>query len=411
MSSRIFQGVIVQMKDATTRCIGVVDEQGFVIACSELSMIGSRLDDFQAAVGEVQEQLFSTDARTYKILSASTARFEYAVFVEGNDQTARSICILAAVGMTEASTNFEEKHNKAAFVKNIISDNILPGDVYVRAKELHFTTDVSRAVLLVRQTVFRGGQPDAPAAVPTAPAVTALPAPTHVTVQPLAATRDALADTQRADASAHTTPETAAVPAAAAGEILPRYRALYEKNPDLIGWLRIDGTDIDLPVVQTPGDNEYYLRRGFDRFYAVGGTLFLDERCSVSADAPTANWLIYGHNMHDGSMFGQLVRYRDEDFYKAHPTFTFDTLYEGGTWQVVAAVDTALGADTLPYYTFFDADTKLDWQHRVRAITEKALYDTGVMPEYGAQLLTLSTCGDTHPDTDARFALLAVRID
>ena len=267
------------------------------------------------------------------------------------------------------------------------------------------------AVLLVRQTVFRGGQPDAPAAVPTAPAVTALPAPTHVTVQPLAATRDALADTQRADASAHATPETAAVPAAAAGEILPRYRALYEKNPDLIGWLRIDGTDIDLPVVQTPGDNEYYLRRGFDRFYAVGGTLFLDERCSVSTDAPTANWLIYGHNMHDGSMFGQLVRYRDEDFYKAHPTFTFDTLYEGGTWQVVAAVDTALGADTLPYYTFFDADTKLDWQHRVRAITEKALYDTGVMPEYGAQLLTLSTCGDTRPDTDARFALLAVRID
>ena len=67
MSSRIFQGVIVQMKDATTRCIGVVDEQGFVIACSELSMIGSRLDDFQAAVGEVQEQLFATDARTYKI--------------------------------------------------------------------------------------------------------------------------------------------------------------------------------------------------------------------------------------------------------------------------------------------------------------------------------------------------------
>ena len=163
--------------------------------------------------------------------------------------------------------------------------------------------------------------------------------------------------------------------------------------------------------MQTPGDNEYYLRRGFDRFYAVGGTLFLDERCSVSADAPTANWLIYGHNMRDGSMFGQLVRYRDEEFYKAHPTFTFDTLYEGGTWQVVAAVDTALGADALPYYTFFDADTKLDWQHRVRAITEQALYDTGVTPEYGAQLLTLSTCGDTRPDTDARFALLAVRID
>lgn len=151
MSSRIFQGVIVQMKDATDRCIGVVDEQGFVIACSELAMIGSRLSDFQAAIGEAQEQLFTTSERTYKILSGSVARFEYAVFVGGSDATARSICILAAIGMAEASTNFEEKHNKAAFVKNIISDNILPGDVYVRAKELHFTTDVPRTVLLIRQ--------------------------------------------------------------------------------------------------------------------------------------------------------------------------------------------------------------------------------------------------------------------
>ena len=259
------------------------------------------------------------------------------------------------------------------------------------------------AVLAVRQTLLHDGLPAPPPAVQT-PA----PLPGAVAVEPQAATRDVLADTDAADAAAHEPPE-AAEDVTADSDVLPAYRDLYEKNPDLIGWLRMDG--IDLPVMQTPDDNEYYLRRGFDRFYAVGGTLFLDERCSVSTDAPTANWLIYGHNMHDGSMFGQLVRYRDEDFYKAHPTFTFDTLYEGGTWQVVAAVDTALGADTLPYYTFFDADTKLDWQHRVRAITEKALYDTGVMPEYGAQLLTLSTCGDTHPDTDARFALLAVRIN
>lgn len=151
MSSRIFQGVIVQMKEATDRCIGVVDEQGFVIACSELATIGSKLEDFSAVVGDAQESLFTTQERTYKILAGSTARFEYAVFVDGTDSISRGICILAAIGMNEASTNFEEKHNKAAFVKNIISDNILPGDVYVRAKELHFTTDVPRAVLLVRQ--------------------------------------------------------------------------------------------------------------------------------------------------------------------------------------------------------------------------------------------------------------------
>lgn len=269
------------------------------------------------------------------------------------------------------------------------------------------------AVLALRQSVFRGGQPDAPAPLPnTAPAVTAAPGTAHVSVQPLAATRDALAETQQADTQAHTTPESAArPPAARTAEVLPRYRSLYEQNPDLIGWLRIDGTGIDLPVVQTPGDNEYYLRRGFDRFYAVGGTLFLDERCSVGPDASTDNWLIYGHNMRDGSMFGQLVRYRDEAFCQAHPTFTFDTLYETATWQVAAVLDTALGADELPYYTFFDADNKLDWQRRVAAITEKSLYDTGVTPEYGTQLLTLSTCGDTRIGTDARFALLAVRVE
>lgn len=268
------------------------------------------------------------------------------------------------------------------------------------------------AVLALRQSVFRGGQPDAPALLPSAaPAVTAAPGTAHVSVQPLAATRDALAETQQADTQAHTTPESAVQPSAArTAEVLPRYRSLYEQNPDLIGWLRIDGTGIDLPVVQTPGDNEYYLRRGFDRFYAVGGTLFLDERCSVKPDAPTDNWLIYGHNMRDGSMFGQLVRYRDEAFCQAHPTFTFDTLYETATWQVAAVLDTALGADELPYYTFFDADNKLDWQRRVAAITEKSLYDTGVTPEYGTQLLTLSTCGDTRIGTDARFALLAVRV-
>lgn len=268
------------------------------------------------------------------------------------------------------------------------------------------------AALLLRQTVGRGGQPEAPVQPVPSPALveTAENARgSSITVQPVAATRDALAATLDADDAAHATPAPAA-PAAHIQEVLPAYRDLYEQNPDLIGWLTIDGTDIDLPVVQTPGDNEYYLRRGFDRFYAMGGTLFLDERCSLSPDAPADNWLIYGHNMRDGSMFGQLVYYRDEDFYKAHPTFTFDTLYEHATWQVVAALDTALGADEQPYYTFFDAANKLDWQRRVEAITALALYDTGVTPEYGTQLLTLSTCGDTRPDTDARFAILAMRV-
>lgn len=152
MSSRIFQSVIIQMKDATDRAIGVVDNQGFVVACSELSMIGSYLDDIQSISGDVPEQMFTTAQRTYKLLGGADSQFDYAVFVEGHDSQARCVCILASVAMSEAKTSYEEKHDKATFIKNIISDNILPGDVYVRAKELHFNADVPRAVFLIRQT-------------------------------------------------------------------------------------------------------------------------------------------------------------------------------------------------------------------------------------------------------------------
>lgn len=151
MSSRIFQNVIIQMKDAVDRTIGVVDEQGFVVASSELAMIGSRLDDFHAYDFESGEQSVVTGSRTYSPLSSANGKFDYAAFVEGSDALARTICSVADVAFNEAKSNYEEKHNKAAFVKNIISDNILPGDVYVRAKELHFVTDEPRCVLLVRQ--------------------------------------------------------------------------------------------------------------------------------------------------------------------------------------------------------------------------------------------------------------------
>ena len=152
MSSRIFQNVIIQMKDAVDRTIGVVDEQGFVVASSELSLIGSRLDDFRAYDFDQAEKVVSTGSRSYCALSAEGGKLDFAAFVEGGDQAAKTICAVSAVAFNEARSNYEEKHNKAAFVKNIISDNILPGDVYVRAKELHFVTDEPRSVLLVRQT-------------------------------------------------------------------------------------------------------------------------------------------------------------------------------------------------------------------------------------------------------------------
>ena len=151
MSGRIFQNVIIQMKDAVDRTIGVVDEQGFVVACSELAMIGSRLDDFHLYDFDGSDHPISTGVRTYCALSSPGAKLDYAAFTDGSDAMSTTVCSIAAVAFNEAKNNYEEKYNKAAFLKNIISDNILPGDVYVRTKELHFVPDVPRTLLLVRQ--------------------------------------------------------------------------------------------------------------------------------------------------------------------------------------------------------------------------------------------------------------------
>ncbi len=250
------------------------------------------------------------------------------------------------------------------------------------------------AFLLIRQIVFNGGQPEPPAAVMSPES--AEPSPVTVNVQPA---------TINAPAGAATPEES--TPSGTA--ILPQYEELYQQNNDLVGWLTIDAIGVDYPVMQTPGDNEYYLRRGFDKLYSLAGSLFLDENCRLSAPA-TANWLIYGHNMSDGSMFGKLDSFADEAFCKAHPTFSFDTLYEEMEWQIVAVLRTEVGADALPYYTFFDAKDEKDWQARYRAIQDLALFDTGVDAAYGDQLLTLSTCGTTSSATDKRLAVVAKRI-
>lgn len=151
MSSRIFQSVIVQMKEATKRLIGVIDSDGTVVASSELVLVGSNIGVFPTAAEETGDKVITNFGRTFKMLGNVGAQFDYAVFVDGEDEFAKTICIMAYIAISEAKIYYEENHDKNAFVKNIISDNILPGDIYVRAKELHFVTDVTRVVMVVRQ--------------------------------------------------------------------------------------------------------------------------------------------------------------------------------------------------------------------------------------------------------------------
>ena len=151
MSSRMFQNVILQMKEATDRRIGVLDADGSVVSCTDPNVIGEKWADCALALNNSDEVVVHCSGMTLRPLNVDNAHFEFAVFVDGEDVQARTLSTMAAVALNSARTYYEEKHDKGTFVKNIIMDNILPGDIYIRAKELHFPSEVQRAVFLVRQ--------------------------------------------------------------------------------------------------------------------------------------------------------------------------------------------------------------------------------------------------------------------
>ena len=157
MSNRLFQGVIYQMKDAFDRVIGVIDENGVVISCSDLAKMG----DIRQGVRE--ELSFSTEftavgGYTYRYMG-SGQKSEYIVFVEGEDKMAEKMSKLLAVSLGNIKGLYDEKYDKGSFIKNIILDNILPNDIYIKSNELHMGNDERRAVIVVK---FQGATEVAP---------------------------------------------------------------------------------------------------------------------------------------------------------------------------------------------------------------------------------------------------------
>ena len=148
MSNRLFQGLIYQMRDTVDRMIGVIEESSTIIACSDLSRIGEPFDFVVPDIGENNE-LFVRDGITFKPFG-SKMKSEYAVFVAGADDLAAKMCGVLAISLSSIKQYYDEKYDRGNFIKNIILDNILPGDIFAKARELHFATEASRAVLLVR---------------------------------------------------------------------------------------------------------------------------------------------------------------------------------------------------------------------------------------------------------------------
>ena len=189
--------------------------------------------------------------------------------------------------------------------------------------------------------------------------------------------------------------------------ILPEYQAAYKQNDDLVGWIRIDGTVIDYPVMQHLEEKDYYLERNFDKEYSKHGCIYLREQCNPFK--PSDNVVIYGHYKQDGSMFHDLHGYYREAFWKEHQFIEFDTIYEHHTYQILAVFKTSADADKLfPYHRFNDAENAEDFDEFVSKVKSMSFYDTGVDAAYGDKLITLSTCEYTL--SNGRLVVVAKQV-
>ena len=230
----------------------------------------------------------------------------------------------------------------------------------------------------------------------TAPAATATPTPT-------------------------TEPTATPTPEPVVYEMLAGSAALYEQNPDFIGWLSVPGTSIDYPVVQTPAYEEEYLYLDFNRNEDINGTLIMDndsevgigtkEQDYVDGKKPSTNLIIHGHDMKSGAMFGNLHLFTDAAYGAEHHTIAFQSLYETRTYELISVFYSQVyypTDDVFKYYEFFEAETQEqfdDWYNNIKALQ---LYDTGVTAEFGDEFITLSTCS-FHTE-DGRLVVVGKRV-
>lgn len=187
---------------------------------------------------------------------------------------------------------------------------------------------------------------------------------------------------------------------------IPEYQDLYLENNDMVGWIKIDDTKINYPVMQSKDNPNFYLKHGFDKKYTNYGCHYVQENCDM--EQPSDNIVIYGHNMNDGSMFSTLTKYKSKEFWESHKYITFDTLTDKQNYEVIAAFKTVVytdNADSFKYYQFVNAETAEEFNAYIGKCKELSLYDTGLNAEYGDKLITLSTC--EYSRTNGRFVVVA----
>lgn len=189
--------------------------------------------------------------------------------------------------------------------------------------------------------------------------------------------------------------------------------SLKKKNKDTIGEVKINGTKIDYPVMQTPNDPTYYLRRNFEKKYSLSGTPFLD---AASKLGKSKNYLIYAHNMQTGTMFNNLLKYEDINFYKKHPVFSFNELRGKkkipGTYKIVAVFKSQIHPRKSKQFKYYDYPSITNpeiFRKYIKMCKSLSLIDTGIEAQWGDQLVTLSTC--SYHVEEGRFVVVGKKIN
>ena len=185
------------------------------------------------------------------------------------------------------------------------------------------------------------------------------------------------------------------------------YQKIREQNSDLVGWVKIEGTKIDYPVLQTPDDPNFYLKHDFDKKTSVYGAPYVAEECDLSQDCK--NIVIYGHHMKNGSMFASLDEYLDPAYREAHPIVQFDTLEEYGDYEVMAVFAINAADPDNPLYRYISGANEEVFGEYVSYVQQHSVYDMGVTAEWGDHLLSLVTCEYTHKD--GRLIVVAKKIE
>ncbi len=191
--------------------------------------------------------------------------------------------------------------------------------------------------------------------------------------------------------------------------MLEEFNTLYIKNKSIVGWISIEGTSIDYPVMQSSNE-EYYLDHNFEQQKDKNGSIFLDKDCSIWPRSQ--NLIIYGHNMKSGKMFGALDSYKKKSFCEKHPTIMFDTLYEKGEYRIMYVFNEIVHEETevaFKYYQFIDANSAQEYKSNMDQMAEMSIYDTGIESYYGDSLITLSTCD--YGEGAERFVVVAKKVN